>query len=92
MGGGGVGLGFIWVRAMMVESMVMLLVVMAAPLEWRRKENKNTWDKTKERKMKKMISFYLIYVSLFFNKNNVDADKNFCFKYQKNTILNLYDT
>ena len=70
----------------------MLLVVMAAPLEWRRKENKNTWDKTKERKMKKMISFYLIYVSLFFNKNNVDADKKFCFKYQKNTILNLYDT
>ena len=92
MGGGGVGLGFIWVRAMMVESMVMLLVVMAAPLEWRRKENKNTWDKTKERKMKKIISFYLIYVSLFFNKNNVDADKIFCFKYQKNTILNLYDT
>lgn len=42
--------------------------------------------------MKKIISFYLIYVSLFFNKNNVDADKNFCFKYQKNTILNLYDT
>ena len=77
MGGGGVGLGFIWVRAMMVESMVMLLVVMAASLEWRRKENKNTWDKTKERKMKKIISFYLIYVSLFFNKNNVDADKNF---------------
>jgi len=42
--------------------------------------------------MKKMISFYLIYVSLFFNKNNVDAGKKFCFKYQKNTILNLYDT